>query len=252
MAGTPSCLRTLPPCQHGKPPSPPYAWPHPFIPFTLAPLPHPLIFNPAFSTTESCSLAPNPATTRTCRCTNQLHEDLDGWHPLLPQDLAAMPAWQATLTALCMATPLKFFASIGRWARTLEGFDLKLHPKQTRFWVWLSWALPLGFIGVVWPALVAAGGVGGLVTYWLGPWLVFHGWLSVMSLVQHTAPHIPWTEEVREFLGCAANHRPTLAACWSKQLQLQPELGQDGMLHSHVHLGDPLILSAVVASCLAQ
>jgi len=108
-----------------------------------------------------------------------------------------MPAWQATLTALVMATPLKFFASIGQWFRSLEGFDLKLHPKQTRFWVWLSWTLPLGFVGVVWPALVAAGGFGGLVTYWLGPWLVFHCWMSVMSLIQHTGPHITWAEEVR-------------------------------------------------------
>jgi hypothetical protein len=97
-----------------------------------------------------------------------------------------------------MATPLKFFASIGQWAQTLEGFDLKLHPKQTRFWVWLSWALPLGFVGAVWPALIGAGGVGGLVTYWLGPWLVFHCWMSVTSLVQHTGPHITWAEEVRQ------------------------------------------------------
>lgn len=166
---------------------------------------HPLsscIMGPLGTVSHSCPVSSYVFT----RCTNQLYEDLDGWHPLLPQDLAAMPAWQATLTALCMATPLKFFASIGRWARTLEGFDLKLHPKQTRFWVWLSWALPLGFIGVVWPALVAAGGVGGLVTYWLGPWLVFHGWLSVMSLVQHTAPHIPWAEEVRSSLRCAVIH----------------------------------------------
>jgi fatty acid desaturase len=146
-------------------------------------------------------MSPNAAVAEcVCRCTNQLYEDLDAWHPLLPSDLAAMPAWQATLTALLMATPLKFFASIGRWARSLEGFDLKLHPKQTRFWVWLSWALPLGFVGTVWPALIGAGGVGGLVTYWLGPWLVFHCWMSVMSLVQHTGPHITWAEEVSQQL----------------------------------------------------
>lgn len=108
-----------------------------------------------------------------------------------------MPPWRATLTALLMATPLKFFASVGQWARSLEGFDLRLHPKASRFWVWLSWALPLGFMGTVWPALIGAGGLGGgLVTYWLGPWLVFHCWLSVMSLIQHTGPHITWAEEV--------------------------------------------------------
>jgi hypothetical protein len=78
----------------------------------------------------------------------------------------------------------------------LEGFDLKLHPKEARPWVWLSYALPLGFVGVVWPAMVAAGGVAGWVSWWLGPWVVFHGWMSTLSLVQHTGPHIAWTEEV--------------------------------------------------------
>lgn len=162
----------------------------------------PLMLRSVLCCAALCHLpCPHTPVTPLSRCTNQLYEDLDGWHPLLPADLAAMPGWRATLTALLMATPLKFFASIGQWAKTLEGFDLKLHPKQTRFWVWLSWALPLGFVGLVWPALVAAGGVGSLVTYWLGPWMVFHCWLSVMSLVQHTGPHITWAEEVRAGLG---------------------------------------------------
>lgn len=135
--------------------------------------------------------------TRARRCTNQLYEDLDAWHPLLPADLAAMPAWRRRLTALLLATPLKFFASVGRWAQSLEGFDLRLHPRPTRVWVWLSWAVPIGFAAAVWPALIAAGGgLGGLLTYWAGPWLVFHAWMSVMSLIQHTGPHITWAEEV--------------------------------------------------------
>jgi hypothetical protein len=129
-----------------------------------------------------------------------------------------MPPWRRRLTALLMATPLKFFASVGQWARSLEGFDLRLHPKPTRVWVWLSWALPLGFVAAVWPALLALGSsaasaaagagaagagpgllasLGPLVTYWAGPWLAFHAWMSVMSLIQHTGPHIPWAEEVR-------------------------------------------------------
>eukprot|EP00775_Hariotina_reticulata_P008875 gene8875-9054_t len=91
-------------------------------------------------------------------CVNQLYEDTEGWHPILPEDLAGMPQWQRVLLQLVMATPLKFVASIGQWFRSLDGFDLKLYPAETRGWMWLSWALPLGFIG-------------------------------------HTAPHIPWTEE---------------------------------------------------------
>lgn len=149
-----------------------------------------------------CALTPiqlkSATTTRppTIRCTNQLHEDLDAWHPLLPANLAGLPAWQRALTALLVATPLKFFSSIGAWARHLQSLDLRLHPKAARGWVWLSWAGPLVFVAAVWPALIAAGGLGGLVTYWLGPWLAFHAWLSVLSLVQHTGPHIAWAEEV--------------------------------------------------------
>jgi hypothetical protein len=26
------------------------------------------------------------------------------------------------------------------------------------------------------------------------PWLVFHGWLSLLTLMQHTAPHTPFSE----------------------------------------------------------
>lgn len=131
------------------------------------------------------------------RCTNQLYEDTDAWQPLLPADLAGLPAWRGALLRLVMATPLKFFASVGQWLRSLEGFDLRLHPEDARGWVLASWLPPLAFAGLAWPAMVAAGGVGGWVSWWLGPWLVFHGWTSVLSLAAHTGPHITWAEEVR-------------------------------------------------------
>ena len=35
----------------------------------------------------------------------------------------------------------------------------------------------------------------GFVSCYLAPWLVFHFWLSVLSLTAHTAPHIPWRAE---------------------------------------------------------
>ena len=30
------------------------------------------------------------------------------------------------------------------------------------------------------------------VDCWLMPWLVFHGWLSLVTLLHHTAPHVPF------------------------------------------------------------
>ncbi len=31
-----------------------------------------------------------------------------------------------------------------------------------------------------------------MVSCWLLPWLVFHTWMGTLSLLQHTAPHIPF------------------------------------------------------------
>ncbi|PNH08494.1 Omega-6 fatty acid desaturase, chloroplastic [Tetrabaena socialis] len=44
-----------------------------------------------------------------------------------------------------------------------------------------------------------------LVSCYLFPWLVFHFWLSLLSLAAHTAPHLPWRPEGEGYdLGRAA------------------------------------------------
>jgi fatty acid desaturase len=130
-----------------------------------------------------------------------LEEDSDAWQPLTLQQLQGMPPWQQKLLQLLSATPLRFFSSIGQWVAHFEYFDLKCHPRLTRPFVLIGWALPLAFAALVWPTLLVAGGGEAWVNGWLMPWLVFHAWLSLITLVHHTAPHIPWVEEVR-VCGC--------------------------------------------------
>lgn len=125
-----------------------------------------------------------------------LEEDTDAWHPIRTSDLLQMHPIQQALTRLILGTPLKLFASIGKWLRSWDGFDLKLYRDDSKRWILLSWAVPFAFMGTVWPAMFSAGGLSGWASWWLMPWLVFHGWLSLITLMQHTAPHIPWVREV--------------------------------------------------------
>eukprot|EP00877_Chromochloris_zofingiensis_P007039 jgi/Chrzof1/2589/Cz11g21120.t1_FAD6B[v5.2] len=127
---------------------------------------------------------------------NMLEEDTDAWHPIRTSDLLQMHPIQQALTRLILGTPLKLFASIGKWLRSWDGFDLKLYRDDSKRWILLSWAVPFAFMGTVWPAMFSAGGLSGWASWWLMPWLVFHGWLSLITLMQHTAPHIPWVREV--------------------------------------------------------
>jgi fatty acid desaturase len=125
-----------------------------------------------------------------------LDEDTDAWQPLTLQQLEAMPPWRQKLLQLVSATPLRFFSSIGQWVAHFEYFDLKCHPRLSRPFVLMGWALPVAFAALAWPSLLVAGGAEAWVNGWLMPWLVFHAWLSLTTLVHHTAPHIPWVEEV--------------------------------------------------------
>lgn len=43
----------------------------------------------------------------------------------------------------------------------------------------------------------------GLWTHWLAPLLVFHGWLSTLTLLHHTAPQVPWRFTGQHDLGQA-------------------------------------------------
>ncbi|GFR47049.1 hypothetical protein Agub_g8734, partial [Astrephomene gubernaculifera] len=102
-------------------------------------------------------------------------------------------SWRLAFHLLVYGSPLKFLvASIGHWWRSWEGLDLRRFHPGSQVDMMAGWALPLLFAGVGFPAMIAAGGLAGFFSCYLAPWLVFHAWLSTLSLLQHTAPHIPF------------------------------------------------------------
>ncbi|KAG2430082.1 hypothetical protein HXX76_010181 [Chlamydomonas incerta] len=134
--------------------------------------------------------------------TNMLWEDVWGWHPLTKVELAeemvrsgGSGGGALAAARLVLTTPLKLFASIGHWLRSWDGLDLRHFHPGSYVEVLSGWAAPLAFAGLALPAIVSAGGLSGFVSCYLAPWLVFHFWLSVLSLTSHTAPHIPWRAE---------------------------------------------------------
>jgi omega-6 fatty acid desaturase (delta-12 desaturase) len=127
-----------------------------------------------------------------------LYQDSPQWHPLTTDDVRSQPAWRRPLTRLLHATPLRFIArGLAGWAAAWDGLDLRRHAPPARRWVLLSWAVPLLFAGLAMPAMLAGGGLERLVGWWAAPWLVFQAWQGVFAVAAHTAPHIPYIEEVR-------------------------------------------------------
>jgi len=126
---------------------------------------------------------------------NTLSIDVTAWHPLTVEELLEASPLQRKLLRLIATTPLKMLASIGDLARSLQHWDLKTYYELARPSVIAGWAAPLAFFGLGLPCMVAAGGMSGLVNWWLAPWLVFHAWLSTLTRLQHTAPHIPFRPE---------------------------------------------------------
>jgi omega-6 fatty acid desaturase (delta-12 desaturase) len=59
------------------------------------------------------------------------------------------------------------------------------------------------------PLLITTTGWWGLVNYWFMPWLVFHFWMSTITLLHHTKPDIPfkpqpqWNEAQAQLMGTA-------------------------------------------------
>lgn len=121
--------------------------------------------------------------------TNMLVEDT-AWHPVVEEELEEMHPFIRAATKTILSTPIKFFASILHW--TKWHFDLSLYKKSEKPRVATSIACCAIFAAVAWPALVHFTGWFGFVKHWLMPWLGFHFWLSMFTLVHHTSPHIPF------------------------------------------------------------
>ncbi len=112
------------------------------------------------------------------------------WHPVTEAEMAKWDPTSAALYKTFLGTPLKLFASVGHW--WIWHFDLDKYTEKQRPRVIISLAVVYAFMFFGLGALTYYTGIGGLVKYWLMPWLGYHFWMSTFTVVHHTAPHIPF------------------------------------------------------------
>ncbi len=122
--------------------------------------------------------------------TNKLEVD-NAWQPFRPEFYAAIPkplqrAYQG------LRGRLWWLASIVHWAG--NHFNPAEVEPRDRHKIKLSVAVVVGFAAIAFPLLFVTVGVGGVVKFWLLPWLVYHFWMSTFTLVHHTAPDIAFQE----------------------------------------------------------
>nr|ANF04698.1 omega-6 fatty acid desaturase [Chlamydomonas sp. ICE-L] len=123
---------------------------------------------------------------------NVLGLDDSAWQPVTVEALAGMGSRARQLARLIATTPLRLLGSLGHCLHSFGGFDLKEYTPDSRADILSSWAVPTVFAAAAVSVLVVCGGISALVSVWLMPLLVFHVWLSTLTIVQHTAPHIPF------------------------------------------------------------
>ena len=88
------------------------------------------------------------------------------------------------------------------------------------------------FASLFFPALIYTTGPWGLVKYWLVPWLVAHGWFSLITLTHHTHPEIPYLDK-RQWSPVTANLTATLYCRYPRWMEF---LGHDINVHIPHHI----------------
>nr|QKY14963.1 omega-6-FAd, chloroplast isoform (O6F) [Polytomella parva] len=117
--------------------------------------------------------------------TNKLVEDT-AWHPIMEEEMENLPGFYK----LFLGSPLKLFASIGHW--WIWHFNVNRYTEKQRPRVLVSLANVAAFLLIALPLLFKFGGIGAIVKYWLMPWLGYHFWMSTITVIHHTAAHIPF------------------------------------------------------------
>jgi omega-6 fatty acid desaturase (delta-12 desaturase) len=118
--------------------------------------------------------------------TNKLHVD-NAWEPWTVEAFRqASPLMQRLYQALRGA--FWWVGSIAHWA--ILHFNVNRFQGRDRANVRVSVILVLLFAAVFFPTLYVTIGLGGIVKFWLMPWLGYHFWMSTFTLVHHTIPEI--------------------------------------------------------------
>ncbi|XP_057969783.1 omega-6 fatty acid desaturase, chloroplastic-like [Malania oleifera] len=117
--------------------------------------------------------------------TNMLFEDT-GWHPIPKEYLESSPlVRKAMIYGYGLLRPWMTIAHWLQWH-----FDVNQFRPNEMKRVKISLACVYAFIAVGWPFLIYETGFTGWINFWLMPWLVYHFWMSVVTMIHHTAPHI--------------------------------------------------------------
>ena len=122
--------------------------------------------------------------------TNKMDVD-NAWQPFRPELYASLPKF-TQLAYQGMRGRLWWLASIVHWA--IMHFDPSRVAAKDRHKIKLSVAVVVVFAAIAFPLLIATLGIGGVVKFWLLPWLVYHFWMSTFTLVHHTVPEIAFQE----------------------------------------------------------
>lgn len=135
--------------------------------------------------------------------TNSLERDID-WRPLPPAVFRRLP-WRPRLTYRLVRT-------VFWWTGTLHQlFTQAFHPAhpaitrpRDRRAMHFSQGVVLLWAALFFPLLIHLAGWGGVLRYWAGPWLVSYGWFSLVTLMHHTHPEVPFLDK-REWSLAASN-----------------------------------------------
>jgi len=147
--------------------------------------------------------------------------------PLTLRRLESFHPLHRRLHRLVRATPLRFFGpSLASWFRSWDALNLRRWDAADRLPALFSWTVPMAFVVLAWPPLARFGAavagadsaLAGLAVAWLGPWMVFHMWTSLLALAQRTGPHAVWARQAGTVAqaaggGCYDHSRALLGAC---------------------------------------
>ncbi len=122
--------------------------------------------------------------------TNKMDVD-NAWQPFRPELYAALPRFlQYGYQGL--RGRLWWIGSIIHWAG-IHFNPAKVDAKDQNK-VRLSVTVVVVFAAIAFPLMMFTLGFGGVIKFWLMPWLVYHFWMSTFTLVHHTAPDIDFQE----------------------------------------------------------
>jgi len=123
--------------------------------------------------------------------TNKLHID-NAWQPFQSDYFNSAPAWEQAIMRNIKG-PFWWLASAGHQIQKhffLNQFTPEQQPK-----VKISLAFVCAFAFTYFPLMWYFTGVWGIVKFWFIPWIIFHFWMSTMTMIHHTLPHLPFLSE---------------------------------------------------------